>query len=186
MNKLHLHPLTNVDELAWPQQQETLSLESPALLFFTDFSLSVPLVMESGVTAIEAREMMIKTHVRMKLVVDQSNRFLGVITAEDLSEQRIIQRTVGTHLQRSDLMVRDLMTPKVELVALGLNEVSQVSIANVIDLLKDNHKQHCLVMDDDGHRIRGIFSASDISRKLKLPINIQSASSFYRVFSALG
>lgn len=42
-----------------------------------------------------------------------------------------------------------------------------------------------LYVDAQTHRIRGIFSASDISRKLHLPINIQQSSDFYRVFAAV-
>jgi CBS-domain-containing membrane protein len=81
--------------------------------------------------------------------------------------------------------VADLMTRKRDLMALDLNEVETSSIGDVVNLLKDNSQQHCLVVDDKTHQIRGIFSASDISRKLHLPINIQEQSSFYRVFAAV-
>jgi hypothetical protein len=55
----------------------------------------------------------------------------------------------------------------------------------VIHHLKDSGQQHCLVVDKQANKIRGIFSASDISRKLKLPINVQDKSNFYKVFTAI-
>jgi len=62
--------------------------------------------------------------------------------------------------------------------------VKKASISDVIDILQDNGEQHCLMIDREKHHIRGVFSASDISRKLHLPIDIQEKSSFYRVFAS--
>ena len=39
-------------------------------------------------------------------------------------------------------------------------------------------------MDPHMQQIRGVFSASDISRKLQLPININEESSFSKVYDA--
>jgi len=86
--------------------------------------------------------------------------------------------------KRADIALTDLMTPKRDLKALDYEEVARVPISEVINKLKDCGEQHYLVIDHDTHKIRGIFSASDISRKLHLPIDIQDKSSFYKVFSA--
>jgi CBS-domain-containing membrane protein len=76
------------------------------------------------------------------------------------------------------------MRPKKNLSTLDYNELSRATIGDVIIALKDSGQQHCLVVDKDSNKIRGIFSASDISRKLHLSIDIQEKSSFYKVFSA--
>lgn len=185
MKKLKLYPVSTVDELAWPTESSDISLQTAALEFFTDFNRIEPLVIEATVPAVDAKKMMIKTHVRLKLVVNKANNFLGVISAEDLTDRKIVQR-VAAGIPREDISVTDLMTPKKNLLALGLDEVEKSSISGVIELLKDYHQQHCLVIDRDAHKIRGIFSASDISRKLRLPIDIQERSNFYRVFAAIG
>ncbi len=186
MKKLTLYPVSSIDQLAQPEAPVQLTLDSPALEFFTDFSHSQPLVIHDSASAVEAREMMIKTHVRLKLVVIAGGDFAGVISADDLSEQNILQRAIAMRANRGDLRVRDLMTPKGELLALSIDEVSRVSIGDVVAMLKDNYQQHCLVLDPASHKIRGIFSASDISRKLKLRIDIRDQSNFYKVFAAIG
>ncbi|MBM97010.1 MAG: histidine kinase [Oceanospirillaceae bacterium] len=183
MTHLTLHSVSAIDELAWPESPFQLTLESPATTFFTDFTVSEPLVIKSNIKAAAARKVMLKTHVRLKLVVNDKKQFVGIISSEDLSEQNLL-RTAGA-MNHDDLMVTDLMTRKQDLLALSLTEVDQSSIGDIVNFLKDNHRQHCLVIDGANHKIRGIFSASDISRKLKLPVNIQEQSSFYKVFAAV-
>lgn len=185
MKKLNLFPVTSVDELAHPDAPEALDLNSSALSFFTDFRETEPLVIDATVSAPEALKMMISTHVRMKLVVDGEGHFTGIITADDLTEQEILVRAGISRSARHEVTVSDLMTRKKELLALDIEEVSKSNIRDIIHFLKDNARQHCLVIASDTHQICGIFSASDISRKLKLPINIHEQSSFYRVFSAV-
>lgn len=185
MNKLTLYPVVNVDELVHPEDFQAKTLFTPALDFFTDFRDNEPLVIDSSVSAPDARNMMLRTHVRLKLVVDDEGHFVGVITAQQLAEQRIISRAASGHSSREDVRVADLMTRKKDLLALNIHEVEKSSIGDVVRFLKDNFQQHCLVIDEDTHQIRGIFSASDISRKLRLPVNIQEQSSFSKVFSAV-
>lgn len=184
MKKLKMYPVSAIEELARPVSLENMSLFTPALAFFTDFNLTEPLVIDASVSATEARAMMIKTHVRLKFVVDKNNHFIGIVTADDLAERKIVQR-VAAGIRREEVSITDLMTPRNKLLALDIEEVKTSTIADVVGVLKDSHQQHCLVIDQKSHRIRGIFSASDISRKLKLPINIQEHSDFYRVFSAI-
>ncbi len=184
MKRLTMYPVSSVEELARPIAAADLSLTTAAIEFFTDFNLTEPLVVEASVPAAEAREMMIKTHVRLQFVVDRQNHFIGVISADDLAERKIVQQ-VAAGSTREEVSVKDLMMPRSKLLALDIQEVKSSTIADIIELLKDSRQQHCLVVDRQKHRIRGIFSASDISRKLKLPINIQEQSDFYRVFSAI-
>ncbi|MFA7555184.1 MAG: CBS domain-containing protein [Spongiibacteraceae bacterium] len=184
MKKLNLYPLAPIDELACPVDLANVSLQSPALAFFTDFNLVQPLVVEASASAIKAKEMMIKSHVRLNFVVNESDFLVGVISADDLAERKLVQK-VAAGLKREEIFVTDLMTPRKNLLALGVDEIKRATIADVIELLKDRYQQHCLVIDREAHKIRGVFSASDISRKLQLPIDIQEQSDFYRVFAAV-
>ncbi|MEN9465710.1 MAG: hypothetical protein RL217_1891 [Pseudomonadota bacterium] len=185
MSKLTLYPVANTAELVYPEQAPRYSLESPATQFFTDFYLVEPLVIDASISAIKARETMIRTHVRLKLVVDENKHFLGVANATDLSEQAILSKAAQVETKPTELLVTDLMRKKQELLALNIDEVKIASIGDVVNFLKDHHRQHCLVMDPHMHQIRGVFSASDISRKLQLPININEESSFSKVYDAL-
>lgn len=184
MKKLTLYPVSAVDKLASPKNSTGISLDTPALEFFTDFSLVEPLVIESSVKAVQAREMMIKTHVRLQFVVDDADEFIGIISSDDLAERRIVQE-VAYGYPRQEVTVADLMIPKSELMAMSIDEVTKATVGDIVSLLKDHRQQHCLVVDRQTHQVRGIFSSSDISRKLRLPIDIQDRSDFFHVFSAV-
>lgn len=183
MKKLNFYAVSQIDELAKPNEKQHVTLDSQALDFFTDFNQTKPLVIEASTSAVDAKMMMLKSHVRLKLVIDSKDEFIGVISVDELVDLTIVQK-ISEGIKREDISVTDLMRSKEDLVALDINEVTRATIGDVIDVLKDSGQQHCLVMDRDTHRIRGIFSASDISRKLHLPIDIQDRSSFYKVFSA--
>lgn len=183
MKALNLYSATEVDDLAWPEETAGLTMDSSALHFFTDFKEINPLVIECAVSAVEGKRLMQKAHVRLKFVLNDSGQFIGIISAEDLIDRKIVQK-ISEGSNRDEIALTDLMRPKRDLKALDYQEVAKASISEVIRKLKDSGEQHCLVIDRDNRKIRGIFSASDISRKLHLPIDIQDKSSFYKVFSA--
>jgi len=185
MKKLTLYPVQKIDELVQPADFKEKTVLSPAMDFFTDFRHVEPLVIEGPVPAPEARSLMIRTHVRLKIVLDATGHFSGVVSAADLSEQNILAKAAASGISRDEVRVSDLMVRKQDLLALNIHEVNTSTIGDVIDFLQGNYQQHCLVIDEDTHQIRGVFSASDISRKLRLPVNIQEQSSFSRVFSAV-
>lgn len=185
MHKLHFYRLESIDELAQPEQSKTYTLESPATDFFTDFKRIQPYVVGENLPAIEAKELMRESHVRMQIVVDKQHRFVGVIDAENLID-RMIVREVSNGTQRHQVTVGQLMIPKKNLQAIDIVDIERAKIRDVIFALKDKGEQHCLVLDRQSHEIRGVISASDLSRKLHLPIDIQKTSNFYSVFSKTG
>jgi hypothetical protein len=77
------------------------------------------------------------------------------------------------------------MLPKREIKGFDFLEIKYAGIDAVIHHLKDSVQQQCLTVDKQANKICGIFSASDISRKLRIPINVQDKSNFYKVFSAI-
>lgn len=184
MNKLKLHTIANIDELARPQESHELSPDTPAVAFFTDFEKVPPLVLDASTTAIDAKQMMRKTHVHMHFVLNEREQFIGVITDDDLKDRTIV-RKISEGYGRQEVLVSDLMRCKKNLLALDIDEVMKVSIGDVIKSMKEYGQHHCLVVDPETHRIRGIFSVRDISRKLNMAIDIPDRSSFYKVFSSV-
>lgn len=186
MKNLTLSPLPSAVTLTWPTEshQHHITLQSSALEVFTDFSRVEPQVINSDTTAADARKLMIQAHVRLKFIVDRNGDFIGTISADDLLDRKIVQK-VALGVKRDEMTVADLMQPKRDLAALDINEIQKASIGDVVSLLQNSHQRHCLVQDKVSHKIRGIFSASDISRKLKLPIEIHEQSSFSAVFNAV-
>lgn len=185
MSNLTFYPVTDTHELVHPEEFARYSLASPAAQFFTDFYNVEPKVILSSVTAQQALDTMIKTHVRMMIVIDEQKQFLGIVTAHDVAEQKILSAAALQHEKPNEILLTDLMQRRKDLLALSVDDIQGASINEVINFLKENTQRHCLVIDPIISQIRGIFSASDISRKLQLPLNIQGKLSFNMIYNEL-
>ncbi len=174
---LKTHLLENVDALTYPENVEKLTLESPATSVFTDFSTHRPLVIESNTTIDQAQTFMEQTHVKLQLVVDPLSKFVGTLTLADLVGERV-GRIVGAGVRREDIAIKDVMTPRQQLLAIDFRELETARIGDVVATLRQEHNRHFLVLDHDTHLIRGIFSSSDLARRLHIPIDISNAPSF--------
>lgn len=184
MKKLPLYTAPTVAELSHPAQQPDISEDSPALTVFTDFHRVNPLVVDATLSAMEVEELMLKSHVRLKFVVDRNRHFLGVVSLDDLNRQAMMQKLTEGY-DRDSLSVKEFMQPRDQLKAFSCDDLSNATIRDVIATLKDSGQQHCLVIDRQSNDIRGIISASDIARKLRLPINIARRSNFSEIFRAV-
>jgi CBS domain containing-hemolysin-like protein len=184
MKTLQLIPLDNALHLDQPKEKEPLTLRSPALSFFTDFTQVTPLVIDSDTSAVDTLQTMKKTHVRLKLVINQSDEVVGIVSADDLKERKIIQK-MNKGDKRQDVSVKELMIPTEKLKVLSYEEIANCNISAIIDTLKSLGQQHCLVVDKQSNTIRGLFSVSDISRKLYISIDIYDAPSFLKLAVAL-
>lgn len=184
MKRFNVYPIESFDELAHPELSNSITLDSPALSVMTDFKYHEPLVAGSYDRASEIEQSMLRSHVRMKLVVDDNDQFLGLISLDDLNAQEMLKR-VSKGMSRDDLSAVDFMRHKNSLRALDYHELRQATVRDLVQTLKDNEHQHYLVVDRKEHKIRGVISASDLARKLHLDININSRSSFVNVYSAL-
>jgi CBS domain containing-hemolysin-like protein len=184
MQTISLFSVSNIAHLVQPEEFHELSIESPALEIFTDFKKHIPLTIEGSVPAVDVENLMRKAHVKMKLVVDTSNEFIGTISLEDLDEQHFMMK-IAAGYARQDIQVSDLMTPKERILALSLDDLERATIGDVIKALQKQGQQHCLVVDRSGSQIRGLISASDVARRLHIPIRIERIPSFVDIFSSV-
>lgn len=174
--------IDKVDRLITPDENFEVSLDSPALDIFTDFKKTAPMVIEQSLDVVSAEDLMKKTHVRLKLVLDRGE-FVGTIAYEDLIGEKVISR--ANHMRRSDILVSEIMVPRSCLKAIEFNDVKKAKIRDIVETLKNEGKQHFLVVEGAVHYIRGIFSSSDIARRLHVPINIDKVSTFVDIYKAL-
>lgn len=171
--------IANTDNIIRPLRPESISLNSSALTVFTDFEVHWPLMLEHSVRVVDARELMKKAHVRLKLVIDAEERFKGVITAADLVSVRVGRAQQETGLSANEITVDDVMTPKEHLHALDYDDLARAKIGDILETMQRGGDQHLLVVDDSGTAVRGIISASDVARALHLPVTIsERATSF--------
>lgn len=184
MKKIHLMSLDNVEHLVQPEDFNEITSDSPALTIFTDFKQHLPLVIDADTPAIQADYMMKKAHVRLKLVVDENNELIGTISLQELNGQHI-QILQNQGMDRKEINVRDLMIPRSQQKVVNYQQLVDATIGDVLDALQTNGTLHCLVVDTDQHQIRGIISASDIARRLHVPVEISAPATFVDIFRAV-
>lgn len=184
MKALTLHSLADCDRLASPDDNAALEMDSPAVGLFTDFREHEPQVVDATMRADAARREMLHTHGKMRLVVDHNDVFVGTVSVEQLAEAQLL-----AHLHKGDsrneVVVSDLMTRRDRIHAVSYDDLTSATVADVIETLRSNGERHCLVVDTRTNQILGIIAASDIAKRLHMPIEIKTAPTFGEIVSAL-
>lgn len=170
-NVIPISPLQKGATFHKPQQvlPEKVSLSDPASLVLTDFKVVTAYTIFPLETIEDARAKMIHRGVRMLLVVDDQNQILGLITANDLSSERPMQVVQTQGIRHSDVMVKDIMTPREKLEVLCMENLVGARVGNILATLRAHGRQHALVVersDDRSQILRGMFSATLIARLL--------------------
>lgn len=184
MKELNIHKLSAGDHLITPADYEELTLKSSALNIFSDFKKFRPLVIDANTKAIDAHVFMERTHVDYKIVINENSECLGIISLEDLSDQRLIKQ-VSQGLKRSNILVSDLMEDREQIYVFEFQDLENVCVRDVIEVLKQNGLQFCLVVDNITHEIRGIISANEIARRLRIAYEPNKPPSFAEIFEVI-
>jgi CBS-domain-containing membrane protein len=169
-------PLQKGATFLTPRQQlsERVELGDPALVVMTDFALVTAHKINPLETIEAARVKMIHYGVRMLFVVDDQSHILGLITATDLTGEKPMQVIQAQGIQHTDVLVKDIMTPREKLEVLCLDDVQKSVVGQVVATLQKQGRQHALVAErrsDRSQVLRGMFSASQIGRQLAMPLH---------------
>jgi CBS domain-containing protein len=184
MKKINLQSLNNNEHLVQPEEFHEVNIHSPAMTVFTDFKQHQPRMIEADTPVVQAAFLMKKAHVRLLLVVDKAEELVGTISLQELDAQHL-QVMQEKHVHRLDMTVADVMIPRSQLNAIPYQALNEASIRDVIITLQSNGKLHCLVVDEQTHQIRGIVAASDIARRLHVPVKIEHPTSFIDIFDVM-
>ncbi|MDR2214113.1 MAG: CBS domain-containing protein [Pseudomonadales bacterium] len=184
MKQLQLFNLDQVQGIRHPASDTRVTPRSPAAVVFTDFDVHAPVMIEAAASAIDVEGLMKRAHVKLMLVMDQQDRFIGVISLADLSEEHII-RAVAGGTSRHEIQVQDLMQQRGQLHALSYEEIHHATVQDVLNTLRGEHAQHALVLDLQSQELRGLISASDVARKLHLPLPAGAVVEFSEVSAML-
>lgn len=185
MKALNLMSFDQHFHLVHPEEFSHLTQDSSALAIFTDFKKHIPQAVVFNMPAMHAESMMRKAHVRLKVVLDKEGELVGTISVNELEEQKMFQVQQENGISKEEILVQDLMIPRHKIKALEYDELAQSSIGDVLETLNQNHQQHCLVVDTDEKQIRGVISASDIARRLHIPLPTERKTTFFDIFMAL-
>lgn len=184
MKTLALYSVENIDHLVQPADFSGTTLQSPALTVVTDFKHHEPNMIDANTGARDALQMMQHEHSKLKLVVDKNGELVGLLALEQLSEQAMM-RHIAFGSSRDDICVADVMRPRERIKALAYQQLQHCSISDVVNTLQSSGEQHCVVIDRENHQIRGVISAQDIARRLKIPLQIQQTPTFLHIFDSL-
>ena len=183
---LTLAPLTPGSRISDATPPRRVSLDDPASAVMTDLQ-HVSVASTTPEEPIEeAHSIMIRRGVRLLFVLDRESRIVGVITATDLLGEKPMRLVQSRGILRGEIRVGDLMTPAGELEVIPLQDVGQMRVGHVVATHKAVHRQHLMVAEDNGRRVRGLFSMSQVARQLGLELQtMEIAQSFADVEAAL-
>lgn len=184
MKHLQFYEGLDVDRLIWPASYSVLNIQSSAITVLEDFRKNQPALVSPDAPAMEVEASMRRDHIRLKVVIDEFERFLGLVTVNDLDSQEML-KMVAEGYPRHELKVRDFMHPRSSLRSFDYEELERATIQDVMETLQHSGQQHCLVVDQGCRAIRGVISAQDIASRIGLPLDTQNRSSFVNVFKAI-
>ncbi len=173
-----------------PREIRRVQADSPAIEVMTDLQQVSAASIGPQASLSQATQAMVNRGVRLLFVVEKGAGLVGLITARDTMGERpitLIRERGGKH---GDLLVHDLMVPAAQIDVLDFAYVLRAEVGHIIATLKQFGRQHTLVVDidplTDEEMIRGIFSATQISRQLGIPLQpFEVAKTFAEIEAAL-
>jgi CBS domain-containing protein len=177
-----LRPACRISEPPKPR----VTLDDPALSVMTDLE-QVPAATTTPEESIEeARRMMARRGVRLLFVLDASGAVEGVVTATDFFGEKPVRFMQERGVAHAEIRVGDIMTPARELEALAFADVAGMRVGHVVATIRAVRRQHVMVSEDGGRRIRGLFSATQIARQLGVELQTtEVARTFADIEAAL-
>ena len=177
--------LNGVKSISSLCSSEVPDITSNTSYIVTDFTHKRPQLIEKDVSVDEALYMMKMGHVRSKIVIDQSENLMRVISSSDLASYKVLHIAQLRNVSRADLTVENLMIKKEDMRAINFSKISNYTIGDVLATLRNMGQQHVLLIDKE-NTLRGLISASDIARALHIPINInEKAHTFKEIFDVV-
>lgn len=175
-HSLSLVDATGIDCLLNPQCfRAPVGPYSCALEAMTDFVEVEPVCVADEMEVDRARQVMLQHGVHLLFALDRQQRLSGVITAACLADLDVLAFAERSGQPRDSVPIRAVMQPMSEVKALPYEQVGRSRVGDLMLTLRAHGVRHLLVIDHGLvglRRIRGIISASDIARLLRLGFDV--------------
>ncbi len=166
-----------------------ITLEDAAFSVITDFSHVKPFSTTGDATIDQINSKMIACGVRLLFVAEHDEVLLGLVTYNDIFGEKPLQYIQEHGGKHEEILARDIMTPLDRLEALQLADILTARVGDIVETMKSSGRQHILVCEDqpDGaHAITGLFSSTQIEKRLGIKIELSPrANTFAELERAL-
>ena len=164
----------------------TLTLDSPASVFMTDFLNVHPVVVKCKTSVNEALDLMKRSYVRSLLVTDiDGSGFNGIVTATDINSGKVLAYMASNQIKdRNEVLVEHVMIDKEHIHGLDYEKVATSTIGDILETIKHLSEQHVIVVDKslDSFSVRGIFSTTNIAKALHIKFDVEpQARTFFEL-----
>jgi len=166
-----------------------ITLQDAAFSVMTDFNHIRPFSTTGDANIEQINNKMIACGVRLLFVAERDEVLLGLVTYNDIFGEKPLQYIQEHGGKREEILARDIMTPHDRLEALQLADILTARVGDIIETIRSSGRQHILVCEDqpDGsHAITGLFSSTQIEKRLKIKIEMSPrANTFADIERAL-
>jgi CBS domain containing-hemolysin-like protein len=112
--------------------------------------------------------------VHLLLVINEEGHFQGILSSEDVWGEKPIKMIQERRIHRDQVLVRTIMVPYSEITAFDFDLIKSAKVGHIVKTLSE-HKQHYALAvspctETQVQLIRGIFTASQISKQLHIDI----------------
>jgi CBS domain-containing protein len=143
---------------------ELVHLDDPAISVFIDFTREHPLTIKPDIRIGHALEKMKHSGICVLLVVDEEQRLLGEIVADDIMGDKPVRLAESYGLDHSKITVDMLMIPRDRIQVLEYEQLHSACVGHIIATLHALESRYVLVIDNGS--IRGLYAAGPMSRQL--------------------
>ena len=174
-----------------PEQHLPMNLtpDSPAIDVMTDLRRVAAQAVSTFCGIDQATERMKNAGVRLLFVINQSYEIQGILTSQDILDERVVKHMNAHNTRREDVTVRDLMTPQAQVEVLQMYDVARATVGDLIRTFRQMGRQHALVVEEiDGKQtIRGILSTTQIAKQTGIYVDTSEyAGSFAELQASIG
>lgn len=164
--------------------KETLTLESKAKSLMQDFSAQAPVTVLASTPLLAARKLATATPTDALLVVDETNRIVGITSSAELQSARITTLAEQLSLKPTELLVNDVMRKLSALPSVPYLTAANAKLGDVLTTMESHGSLYILVTK--GEQLVGVLCARTICKTLDIPLSITPvAQSFHDVVTSV-